>query len=161
MSYSADEQYTIYDEQFPRARKEHTCEACRETIPGGVRYARIFVLFDGEKKHYKRCLRCQAIHEHLRGLCLEQGDMWPDERLNCGQAYEEEWGETPPEIAELAFLSPGDVQTTGQLEDTDRNMAYRRTYKKTGSHVAGLAACGHAIFPQPPRVSHPDSEVTG
>ena len=37
--------------------------------------------------------------------------MWPHERLNCGEEYEEHWGKKPPEhIAELAFASRDDVQ---------------------------------------------------
>lgn len=109
MSYSAYETYEIYNEQFPRARKAHTCSACKETIPSGIKYARIFVLFEKEVTIYKRCLRCQKIHEHLRKLCYKHY-MWPDERLNCGLNYADEWGqEPPPEIAALAFALPGDI----------------------------------------------------
>lgn len=107
MSHSVDETYSVYDERFPRARKEHVCEACRETIPGGARYARVGIVFGGNAYAVKRCLRCQGIHEHLRRL--DPGEMWPDEQLNCGLDYEDEWGKPPPiEVAELAFLLPGE-----------------------------------------------------
>lgn len=106
MSHSCDEVYEVYNETYPKARKTHTCEACEENIPPGGRYARVFTLFNGTAETYKRCLRCQALHEHLRRL--GDYDCWPDERLNCGESYEDEWGALPPEIAALAFTLPGE-----------------------------------------------------
>ena len=111
MSYYAEETYTIYEEPTLKARKEHTCDACKEPIRIGDTYTRVFLLYDGRKETIKRCTRCQAIHKHLRELSREHrdGEMWPRERLNCGQDYAEEWGgEPPPEIAALAFLLPGE-----------------------------------------------------
>jgi len=111
MSHYAEEHYTVYNETGVRARKEHTCSACHEPIRPGDLYTRVAIIFEGSVEALKRCARCQAIHEHLRELSLEHrdGEMWPDERLNCGQDYAEEWGgEPPPEIAALAFLLPGE-----------------------------------------------------
>lgn len=108
MSYVADEHYSVYDERFPRARKEHKCDACKERIFGGQRYAKVGIVFQGTANTVIRCLRCQKLHEHLREL--GDGDTWPEERLNCGQRYEDEWGELPPEIAALAFALPGEVE---------------------------------------------------
>ena len=108
MSHIADETYDVYAEPRHRARKPHTCGACGETIPVGVIYTRVFVLFDGRKETIKRCSRCQRIHEHLRTIDPWR-ETWPDERLACGATYEDEWGEEPPpEIAALAFALPGD-----------------------------------------------------
>ncbi|TFG38795.1 MAG: hypothetical protein E4H44_03290 [Candidatus Aminicenantes bacterium] len=108
MSHSVDETYVIYDETWRKARKQHRCDACNEPISVGHQYARVFILFDGEKSNRKRCARCQRIHEHLRTVD-KYGDTWPDENLACGQSYEDEWGECPPEIAALAFALPGEV----------------------------------------------------
>src|SRR5688500_18192055 len=109
MSYVADEHYAVYSETFPKARKEHQCEACDSAIQPGHKYARVFIAFDGKAESVIRCMRCQRIHEHLRDL--GDGETWPEERLNCGQRYESEWGgEPPPEIAALAFALPGEVQ---------------------------------------------------
>lgn len=111
MSHSCDEQYAVYAEKRVKARKAHRCGACRETIQPGHYYMRVGTVFDGSASTIKRCLRCQKIHEHLRTKCAEVGyDMWPDERLNCGMDYEEEWGELPEEIGDLAFVSGGDLQ---------------------------------------------------
>ena len=108
MCHAADEVYDVYDETFPRARKEHQCSACRETIAPGQRYARVGIVFQKEAETVVRCLRCQRIHEHLRDLA--PGDLWPDEHLNCGQKYHDTWGTEPPEeIAKLAFALPGEV----------------------------------------------------
>jgi predicted RNA-binding Zn-ribbon protein involved in translation (DUF1610 family) len=108
MSHYYDEQYSIYDETTRLARKEHVCSACQEPIRVGDKYVRVFILHDGGKEHLKRCARCQKIHAHLRGL---DDDMWPDERLNCGEEYENHWGEKPPDdIAALAFALPGETK---------------------------------------------------
>lgn len=106
MSYSCDETYDVYHEQEQVARKQHTCEACDMTIEPGRKYTRVYVLFDGRKESYKRCVRCQFLHEHLRALA--PGEMWPDERLACGTDYADEWGPAPTWVNELAFWSPGD-----------------------------------------------------
>jgi hypothetical protein len=113
MSHSVDERYDVYNERERRAAKEHACDACKETIRKGDVYCRIFIVFMGDIMAVVRCLRCQKIHEHLRGL--DPGETWPDERLNCGEEYREHWGEDPPpEIAELAFLSQDDMQVREQ-----------------------------------------------
>jgi hypothetical protein len=107
MSHQPDGTYDVYHEQQQTARKQHECEACDLKIEPGHRYTRLYVLFDGRKESYKRCSRCQLIHEHLRTLA--PGEMWPDERLNCGTLYESEWERpTPGWLAALAFWRPGD-----------------------------------------------------
>jgi hypothetical protein len=109
MSYSADEQYDVYHETQVTARKEHPCSACVEAIPPRTSYWRVTWVFDGSAGGVKRCNRCQAIHKHLRKLCAARDyDLWPDERLNCGLTYEDEWGDLPEEIEALAFALPTD-----------------------------------------------------
>lgn len=113
MSYEYDEVYAVYDECFPRARKPHTCAACKETIPAGHHYARVGIVDSEGANTVKRCMRCQRIHEHLR--TLDPGTTWPDERLNCGETYRDEWGDDPPpEIAALAFALPGEIAAEGR-----------------------------------------------
>ncbi len=117
MSHYADFHYADYDETLRCATTERQCEACDDMIPVGHCYWAIDILIteadedgDGEEREqYTRCLRCQTIHLHLRRLSR---DMWPDERLACGEEYEEHWGRKPPEeIAALAFGSAADLQT--------------------------------------------------
>lgn len=109
MSHSVEETYAVYDERSPVARKEHRCDACDERIAPGQQYARIGIVFQGEAESVKRCLRCQAIHEYLRDK--DPGETWPAERLDCGEKYEDHWGEDPPErIAALAFALPREMQ---------------------------------------------------
>ena len=118
MSHDIDELYQVYDEKQRRAQKQHTCCACSEPIESGHVYWSIGVVFDGSAERYKRCLRCQEIHKHLRHL----GDnTWPAERLDCGEEYEEHWGEQPPpEIAVLAFMTGADMQTPQQKHPLGR-----------------------------------------
>lgn len=108
MSHSIDERYEAYIETLRVARKAHVCAACAEPIAPGHRYYTIRIVYQGIEG-LKRCLKCQAIHEHLRGL--EPGEMWPAEKLDCGEDYEEHWGGEPPaEIAALAFMTPEEAQ---------------------------------------------------
>ena len=113
MSHGIDERYTIYEGRRVRARKAHVCGACKDAINPGHAYTRVFILFDGKATSIKRCLRCQALHVHLRGVCAPH-EMWPDERLDCGMDYEEEWGDLPEEIAALAFKTGADMQESAR-----------------------------------------------
>lgn len=109
MSYEAEEAYAVYDETDRRARKAHECHACGEQIAPGHSYTHVAIVFDGRGRTVKRCARCQAIHLHLR--TLGGGEMWPDEKLDCGEEYRAHWGKEPPaEIAALAFALPGEVK---------------------------------------------------
>lgn len=110
MSHSVDECYAFYNENRVKARKEHQCCACKETIHARTTYWVISWVFEGVAESVKRCERCQAIHIHLRKRCADSGsDMWPNERLACGLTYEGEWGELPEHIAALAFALPSEV----------------------------------------------------
>lgn len=109
MSHYTEEYYSVYVETFRRARKEHVCCACEETIAAGHRYCYVAVVFDREARAYKRCLKCQALHTHLRDLGVRV-DAWPREDLGCGLRYEDEWGPLPPEIAALAFMTADEAQ---------------------------------------------------
>jgi hypothetical protein len=108
MSHIAEETYSVYDERRVRARKQHICGACREPIVSGHTYWRIGVVFEKSAETLRRCERCQALHVHLRGL--GHYDVWPDERLSCGQSYEDEWGDLPDDVAELAFVTAEEMQ---------------------------------------------------
>ncbi len=104
MSHLVDECYEVYRETVRKARKEHECSACRLPIRPGDYYCAVFIVFDHRSRFVRRCGACQTTHLHLREL--GDGDMWPDERLNCGLDYEDEWNDEPPEdIAALPLLS--------------------------------------------------------
>lgn len=112
MSHGIDERYKVYNERRVKARKAHACGACGDPIEPGHEYTLVFIVFD-RARSLKRCLRCQALHVHLRGVCAPH-EMWPDERLDCGMDYEEEWGELPEEIAALAFKTGADMQESAR-----------------------------------------------
>lgn len=108
MSFEVYDVCDLYKEKAVFAKIEHDCGACGEKIKVGHLYVSIFIVYEGTAQ-YKRCVRCQAIHKHLRNLA--PGDMWPMEDLSCGEDYEEEWGEKPPEeIQNLAFITQEEAQ---------------------------------------------------
>lgn len=110
-----------------RARKEHQCNACEETIERGHLYARHTLIYGGQVDETIRCLRCDIIYQELvvihranneenRRRAREDhfGDYdsdWPDVALNCGHEFKERWGrEPPPELARLAFCTAAELQ---------------------------------------------------
>lgn len=99
-----EEYYVVYDERRVKTRKDRLCQACGCSIPRGTTYCRVASLYDGSWQVTIRCGACQLTHEHLRSLCGY--DLWPDERLACGEEYESRHGSPPPdEIAALAFMT--------------------------------------------------------
>lgn len=111
MSYEADGSYSRYAKTRRKARKEHLCDACDNVIKPGHYYMRIYTVFDGCSDTIIRCGSCETTHVHLTELCRESDDdMWPSERLDCGESYKGHWErEPPPEIAALPFLIGDDV----------------------------------------------------
>lgn len=109
MSHVIDDAYDVYTERARVARKEHSCDACAEMIRAGDLYHVVSIVFRGTARSVRRCVRCQQIHLHLRELAPD--DMWPNERLACGEEYREHWGSDPPEeIAALAFATADEMQ---------------------------------------------------
>ena len=134
MSHYCEETYDAYVESMRRARKEHACDACALPIRAGDYYCSVHVVFDGKAETIKRCGACQTTHEHLRKL---GDDMWPDERLSCGLAYEEEWGgEPPPDVQALPFL--GDVERGALLESRAQKAAEARAQHRSMRRAMGL-----------------------
>jgi rubredoxin len=103
---------SVYKTKLRRARKAHTCAACKEPIRRGDLYSYTYLVFDGQSEESKRCARCELIYDHLLTRArTELEDTTVDERLNCGHTYEEVHGQPPPpEIAELAFMTPAEAQ---------------------------------------------------
>ncbi len=99
----------MYSERRVASAVARRCDACGEVVRPHDYHVRVTVHFDGRwERPLRRCLRCQAIHEHLRGLTRGWGE-WPDELLACGCSYEDLHGPCPPEVAALAFALPGDA----------------------------------------------------
>lgn len=85
-----------------RARKEHRCVACRETIRRGDRYHRTVQAYDGTVDESRHCARCWFMCEALWADGVESVEL----DLNCGEI----WDDPPDDVAALAFMSPSDAQ---------------------------------------------------
>jgi hypothetical protein len=108
--YGDYEPADVWCQKTRRARVEHWCSACDDVIQRGHLYVIDTVIGDGSVQSVKRCARCEMIYKHLRGLKWAR-ETGPDWRLDCGHTYEEVWKTAPPpEIAELAFLTPEEAQ---------------------------------------------------
>ena len=76
-SVSIDEMTAeIYNETFPKSRKEHTCCECRETIPIGVKYNKVEGLWDGSFNTYKTCMFCYKMREKYFTHGFFFGELW-------------------------------------------------------------------------------------
>lgn len=130
MSVYCDEQADVWNERRVKARKEHTCSACRETVRKGDRYVRDAMLSDGDWSVVIRCERCELIFDHLQER-MAGTDECADRELDCGHDYEERWGEDPPEwLAALAFWVPGDPLPATHACVSLREMLYWIPYCK-------------------------------
>ncbi len=89
-----------------RARKEHRCYACKETIRIGHRYHATLEKWEGGLVRFRHCARCYAICEAL----WDAGAHVIDFELNCGEEWAENFGPVPDEVARLAFLTPDEAQ---------------------------------------------------
>lgn len=115
MSLSCDDGVTctVHRSAVHKARQAARCSACRADILPGHYYRRIFLVYEGEAETIRRCGSCDLTWQHLYKLCQEhnndhrnRGDnLYPDESLDCGLKYEEEWGDLPDEIAALPLMS--------------------------------------------------------
>lgn len=97
---------------YPRARKEHCCDACRQTIRIGDRYARIFVIWDREPAVWIHCARCNLLFGRIAGRHRElQTGEGVQFDLDCGHSWQEIFDEPPPDdVARLAFLTQDEAQ---------------------------------------------------
>lgn len=113
MSVDAGEEYVdVWDETVRRARKEHRCDACRETIRRGDLYHRTATLYDGAWDSTNRCARCEAMFRFLSPLVKGLGDdQVCDLALNCGHKWQDNFPGEPPLIVQaLAFLTQSEAQ---------------------------------------------------
>lgn len=56
---------SVYHEKIRKARKEHICCECRETIKPGEKYEHVSGCWDGSWSTYKTCLVCLNIRKDL------------------------------------------------------------------------------------------------
>jgi hypothetical protein len=92
--------------EWRRARKEHRCYACRETIRKADRYHVTAHIFEGRLETFKHCARCYTILEALWSAGAEAVDLG----LDCGETWEDNFDECPPEVARLAFMTRDEAQ---------------------------------------------------
>lgn len=100
-----------------RARKEHKCCACGDTIPRGHKYhveKLIGVGSDAGVETYKHCVRCSMMYELLRRTA-QPGDLI-DLTLDCGEVWD---GPEDDPFQLLAFMTPEDGQRIQQALDQE------------------------------------------
>ncbi len=95
----------VQDTYTRRARKDYWCCACGDKIERTHLYKRTGALFDGSWSTYRHCLRCWAMLDAI----FKRGESasW---YLDCGESWEDVFGELPDDVARLAFMTPEEAQ---------------------------------------------------
>ena len=75
---------STFSTRWRRARKEHQCCACCETIRPNELYHYFSGVWDGQGDDFKHCARCWQMVCDLQALGAEAVDL----TLNCGEAFE-------------------------------------------------------------------------
>jgi hypothetical protein len=65
------EQPSCYTETLRKARKEHRCCECRETIKPGDSYHYTSGIWDGRACSFKLCAKCEALRQYIFGEDME------------------------------------------------------------------------------------------
>jgi hypothetical protein len=65
-------------ETYPKARKQHICTECRDTISPGETYERAAVFSDGHVSTFKTCRLCLRIRRSLFRCGWYYGHIWHD-----------------------------------------------------------------------------------
>ncbi len=68
----------FYRTTRPRARKEHCCTECRETIPIGAHYEHTTGKWDLSMCTQRTCLSCVEIRDHFACDGWIYGNVWND-----------------------------------------------------------------------------------
>lgn len=104
----ADYTYDVLEHRRHRARKEHQCCACLETIRKGDVYQSSFAVgYTHEPDRFKHCLRCAAMLDEITKRREGAPIAW---RLDCGEDWRDTIGELPEEVATLAFITADEAQ---------------------------------------------------
>lgn len=64
---------SVFDESTPTARKEHRCSECGGVIAKGVKYKRVFGVWDGCADSFKICPACDELRERIVEHELAEG----------------------------------------------------------------------------------------
>jgi hypothetical protein len=95
----------VWSSKVRKARKEHKCYACRETIPVGARYRYSSGLWDGSWGDCKHCDGCWHVLDVLMRRSREPVDLG----LDCGETWESVFDDPPPDsVVEAIFARPGE-----------------------------------------------------
>jgi len=55
---------------YPKARKPHRCYECGATIPVGIKYQRVWGIWNHEMSVFRTCLPCSRIRD---AYCMDYG----------------------------------------------------------------------------------------
>lgn len=111
MCCEADFSYDVLREHHRRARKEHTCCACQETIRIGDVYRYTFAYarnYTDKPDQYKHCLRCAKMSDEI--LAASEPGTAIAWELDCGEDWRDAIGDLPDHVAALAFMTRDEQQ---------------------------------------------------
>ena len=88
----------FWEPRIVRARKEHECCECHETIHRGEEYEYLAYKFDGDFGIAKTCLSCLLVRQSIC-YCCGVGELWGEIHANyCGKDDESDECICPDEV---------------------------------------------------------------
>lgn len=138
---------SFFIERWVRARKEHTCCACRETISKRHLYHLCKGCWDGDFAQYKHCARCWRLFSVLNQE--RPGEIALG--LDCGEVYEG----TDPDMLVMAFMTPDDAQRYAQrqaVKGHDDPLELRAEHHKRYGNPVEYRAKWRRLVDAPPEV---------
>lgn len=78
LSGDGDDGPEFYTQTKKKARKEHRCVECRETIEKGTKYEHVSGKWDGRTDTFRTCLSCVEIRDHFACNGFIYGQVWND-----------------------------------------------------------------------------------
>lgn len=87
----------FFSERMVKARKDHVCTECGDTIKKGDTYEYVVGKWEGDFDYYKTCQTCKNIRNDLFQCGWTYGNMWEDTRnafeeaLPAGEKDDFEW----------------------------------------------------------------------
>ncbi len=101
----------VWRQDWRKARIEHVCTGCHETISPGHHYQSTASLFDGHWTTWKHCRRCDDLFTAIADAHRKTSGeyvVYIDPQFNCGESWVDNFGDLPDPVAALAFALPGE-----------------------------------------------------
>lgn len=72
-----DDGPSVFEELFPKARKNYVCCECGKVIYEGEKYQYCKGCWDGHWKKFRTCMSCCDLRDRVVDSIYNEGSVWP------------------------------------------------------------------------------------